>query len=291
LTHPVLEKFSEMLEDSQLESVIIHHSYKTLSLQRDDWTMLGSAFQKRGIKTFNFGCLDLSNDNLSYLFEGLCIAGTETLTMQNNYLKQLSPGLWIKFTDSMKNVPILTLDIRQDDSITENSQSWQGFCHMIEKSGIRKLYCDINNYHSLTREQVTLFCNAIRHSRLETLVLDYNWSLSIMEIGNFKMLFNAINRSSIICLPNLSEFSFTQAGINDVITTHLPEKKQIISNTLRIINNRSKCKGLLGLCVATLFNRYNAQLTDTKLVLFKDEDPIFEADLLNTEIDVLKQFI
>jgi hypothetical protein len=280
LSSEILKAFCEMLENSSIETVSMKCTYGYLSLVPEDWQMLGSAVKMRNIKLFNFGKIELTDsNNLLSFFDGLLISGIDGLCLPGNLLIELSSDAWKKMSVLIKKANISLLDLR--DNYLVYCQKWKAFCDMIVSSQIKTLYFNATDFQLVTDDNLSYFCDKIKNSQLETLELECNsnrvWQE--MKLTHLKMLFDAINRSKISWLRLcLDEHEISK------------EKFAIVSNTLRIVENKAKCKNtLLGLCVSTLFGRYNAQLTEAS-VTYEDNGQKWEVDSSKVDMEVLRKF-
>jgi len=248
LSSEIISAFCEMIENSSLNEFALTHLYGLLSLSYADWKRIGNAFQQRAIKSFDFGSIKFTDENVLGLTEGLLGSGIDALHMQRSDPKELSPASWQTLSAFIKKAHIKTLDLSQGYPMRYAPESWRQFCDFIVQSEIMTLYFDVHFDLTHPLEMIQQFCDAIKNSRLKTLELDF-YRCHNMELRLLSMIFDAINKSGITELLG-------------VYGSSSQSRQDMMSNTLRIVNNRAKYKNtLFGLCATTLFQKYHAELT------------------------------
>lgn len=279
LSSPIIKALSDMISESSLESFSCIHYFKPLSLTPENWQVLARAFKKKSIKTFNWGSIDSSMTNLDGFSNFILNTDINSLNLSSHYLNNLFAESWIKLSDLVKKSHVSTLDITKNYLVASDLKNWEIFCDMIENSSIRTLHLDTVDFNNLKLDYIKLFCKAIRLGNVETLVLDIHHNFWYMKAEYLMMIFDAINRSKI-----------TKLDINDFIDDLPPSKKEIVLNTLRIVENKANYKNtLFGSCIYTLFGQCNAKVTDAG-ISFNYGGNLFEEELDSEFKDGLKKF-
>jgi hypothetical protein len=270
-----LTQLCDLLDkSSSLESIVLDTGVGSLVFSAEEWKLLGSALKKRGIKTFNFGEVELSPAlNFEHFAEGLILSGVSSLC-----LGEIPAKRWIDLAELLKKGNIKGLKLIEAlNSSQRTLKRWQSFCNFIVSSEIKEIAFKLPASDSLTLWQIELLSQAIHSSQLECFDFKFlQWNIKHVPLDTFKILCEAINNSNIrqLILPYHN--------------TLPSDKENLLAETVKIVNSRSTFqKSLRDLCVLSLFN-CNARLNEKELH-FETEKNSYEIGLLDKEQELLSQ--
>jgi hypothetical protein len=244
LTPKVIKTLATMISENSLASFSCTHTYGKLSLSIKVWALLAKVFKEKNIQVGHWGSIDLSNpENFAGFFSFVLTSGMKSLDLSHFYLSNYSSLEWNNISKLIQTAPISHLDLRDNYLCGMNADKWKICCELFKADSMNHLSIDI---YPMYQNNVADLCVAIQSSKLKIMDLYIHDSFWEMKFELIKGIFDAISKSGL-----------SELNINNHPSSS--RKGELISNTLRIIENKAKYT-FWELGSLTLFGR--KQLTD-----------------------------